>query len=43
MESKALSKNNELAGVTKGRRKPLVLGIGTYLRGQTNERKLTSL
>lgn len=43
IELRVLSKINELAGVTKSRRKPLVLGIGTYLRGQMNERKVASL
>jgi hypothetical protein len=32
IESTVLSKVDELAGETKIRRKPLVLGIGTYFR-----------
>jgi hypothetical protein len=43
IESRVLSKVNELAGVTKSRRKPLVLGIGTYLRGKMNKRKVSSV
>jgi hypothetical protein len=43
IQSTVLSNINELADVTKTRRKPLVLGIGTYLRGQMNERKVSSM
>jgi hypothetical protein len=40
IESTVLSNVNEYAGVTKSRRKPLVLGISAaYLRGKMNERK----